>query len=74
MGSLIDVLMSLSKGPKAQGHKKPAHARTTVARTGRLPEEKEEPLDLPYRVSPFITEGIKKATVSIDGVLWPRFV
>ena len=37
-------------------------------------EENEEPLDIKNRVSPFITDGSKKSTVSIDGILWPRFV
>jgi hypothetical protein len=38
------------------------------------PEEPEEPLDFPNRVSPCITDGSKKSTVSIDGIIWPRYV
>jgi hypothetical protein len=74
MGQLTDVLLSLSKVPKASKPKKAAQARARPSKSDRISEEREEPLDLPYRVSPFITEGSKKSTVSIDGVLWPRFV
>lgn len=81
LGQLTDVLTKLSKVPKPQ---KPKGATMTrgvkkeTLKTRRLAAqavaEADEPLDLPYRVSPFITDGAKRSTVSIDGVLWPRYV
>jgi hypothetical protein len=78
LGQLADTLAVLAKGPKATTQKKtkPAKARglTTRLPSAPTPDEPDEPLDLPNRVSPFITDGSKKSTVSIDGVLWPRYV
>jgi hypothetical protein len=76
MGQLTDVLLTLSKGPKGQRPKKAPQGGTRAGfgRSDRGADEKEDPIDISYRVSPFITEGSKKATVSIDGILWPRFV
>jgi hypothetical protein len=74
LNSLTDVLASLAK-PPAEGTRKKPKPRPPV-RTIITPaaDEPDEPLDLPNRVSPFITDGSKRSTVSIDGVLWPRFV
>jgi hypothetical protein len=37
-------------------------------------DAEDEALAVDYRVSPFITDGSKKGTISIDGTLWARFV
>jgi hypothetical protein len=77
LGRLTYVLTSLSKVPEAAKPKetKPVKSAAPSAKLPPpTPEEPEEPLDLPNRVSPFITDGSKKSTVSIDGVAWPRYV
>lgn len=78
LGQLTDVLASLAIAPKAATAKRAATSGKNMTRsrriTGKPREENEEPLDIKNRVSPFITDGSKKSTVSIDGILWPRFV
>jgi hypothetical protein len=75
LGQLTDVLTSLSKVPKAAKPKKSKQLKMPSARPPPpTAEEPEEPLDLPNRVSPFFTDGSKKSTVSIDGIIWPRYV
>lgn len=76
LGQLTDVITSFIQAPKVE--KKKVAEKSTV-RTRKLAsksslQETEEPLDMPMRVSPFITDGTKKSTVAIDGVVWPRFV
>lgn len=73
LGQLSTVMNQISQIPKAPAARtmKQKSARPVIARKF---EEQEDPLDLPLRISPFITEGAKKSTVVIDGVTWPRFV
>ena len=77
LGQLTDVLASLVAVPRAATGKRSATGKSPVRTrkaTAKPREENEEPLELRNRVSPFITDGSKKSTVAIDGVLWPRFV
>ncbi|OHS98426.1 hypothetical protein TRFO_35165 [Tritrichomonas foetus] len=74
LGQLTSVLTSMSKVPKPPRTKKADAFKTRKVISRNLPHDKETPLDLPNRVSPFITDGSKKSTVQIDGVIWPRYV
>ncbi|EAY00061.1 hypothetical protein TVAG_196210 [Trichomonas vaginalis G3] len=73
LNQLNAVMTQVSQIPKAPATRtiKQKSARPIVA---RKVEEQEDPLDLPLRISPFITEGSKKSTVVMDGVTWPRYV
>lgn len=79
LGQLTNVISSLAQPPKA-GKTKKQQSQTSKSRSIALKtrsmaqEEPDQPLDLPNRVSPFITDGSKKSTVSIDGIVWPRYV
>lgn len=74
LGQLANVLTSNSKVPKPPALKKTETIKSRKVISKNLPTDREPPLELPNRVSPFITDGSKKSTVSIDGVIWPRYV
>lgn len=76
LGQLSNVLSTLSKPPKSQQTKKSDQTiKTRKILSRNLTTDKDEsPIDLPNRISPFITDGGKKSTVSIDGIIWPRYV
>lgn len=74
LGQLSNVLSSNSKVPKPPALKKTDTYKSRKVISRNSATDKEPPLDLPNRISPFITDGSKKSTVSIDGVLWPRYV
>jgi hypothetical protein len=74
LAGLTDVLASLAKAPAGAARRGAKPRPPARALPPAAAEEPEEPLDLPNRVSPFITDGAKRSTVAIDGVLWPRFV
>ena len=78
LGQLSNVLKSLYNGPKPQKTKKNSQSSLVKSRAlitkKNLPNDKEPPIELPERISPFITDGSKKTIVMIDGVSWPRFV
>ena len=68
LNKVVDSLTQIPKVTKARKiEKKP---QKKVIHTPII----EESLELIDRVSPFITEGNKKSTVSIDGIIWPRYV
>ena len=78
LNQLSAVMTQISQTPKAPqsrslSKKSTPRSRTISARSKAI-EQPEEPLYLPLRVSPFITEGTKKSTVLIDNVMWPRYV
>lgn len=70
LGGLDKVISTVSKVPKK------TQKRKTTSRSAKTQREEEiiPPLEFEYRVSPFITDGAKKGTVSIDGVIWQRYV
>lgn len=74
LGQLSNVLASNSRAPKPQTLKKTETIKTKKTTSRNLSTDKELPLDLPNRISPFITDGRQKSTVAIDGVIWPRYV
>jgi hypothetical protein len=75
---LTGVLSTICEGPKsnAESVRRPKERSAAGRKVKSAKEvfEEDEALSLDYRVSPFITEGNRKGTVSIDGTVWPRFV
>jgi hypothetical protein len=76
LGGLSDVLTVICQVPKSSQtpSRKPRKAKSRGIRSAPVFVEEDEALSLDYRVSPFVTEGSRKGTVSIDGSIWPRFV
>jgi len=69
---LKQVIVAISQIPKPPKTKKQETKQRKVPKFAIIQED--DPLVIEYRVSPFITEGPKKSTVSINGVLWSRYV
>lgn len=73
LGQLQQVLKTITQVPKAPVAKKPS-GKSNRQLLKRRQEEVDDPLEVEYRISPFITEGPRKGTVDIDGITWPRYV
>jgi hypothetical protein len=77
LNQLSKVMTQMSQTPKAPSvtsKKAPSRTRSITSRSRQQVDEPEDPLVLPLRVSPFITEGNKKGTVLIDNISWPRYI
>ena len=74
LGQLTKVISTFAKTPKEPRTKK-STGRSYKSSTSKKSEEVIElPLENDDRISPFITDGPKKGTILIEGVLFNRFV
>lgn len=72
--TVLELSTQVPKAPSVTSKRAPPRARSISSRSKQQIQEPEEPLVLPLRVSPFITEGKKKGTVTIDGIDFPRYI
>lgn len=73
LGQLTKVISEFNKTPKEPSTKK-STSRSYKSSISKKSEEIEPPLEIDDRISPFITEGPKKGTILIEGVLFNRYV